>query len=183
MPKDDPDVTVNDIGLTDESVLRIKEIHEPCQMTLQIHMLDGTKHFVTVNQLATGEDVCDRIGVSVDNARLLFAGKQLDLNRRLRDYNIMDGSRLHNVLRLTGGKPVIYLYTPQGETFQNVQVKVTLDSDKWNFDALHPAPIHRTDTECEWLGKKVTYHIIIHRDFACVIIGLGVQWYLILDES
>jgi len=128
-------------------------------MALFLKTMTGKTKQFKVGLRAKVIDIGKRIelteGVPIDQQRVLYAGQQLSIDRLLADYGIEDGSTLSLVLRLRGGKPVIYLYTPQGETFQNVQVKVTLDSDKWQFDALHPAPLHRTDTECEWLGKKV----------------------------
>jgi len=81
----------------------------------------------------------DRTGLPPDQNRLIYAGKQvtLDLSQTLADYNIPSGATLHSVLRLRGGKPVIYLYPPT--SLPNITLELLLTS-AWHFSAVYPSP-------------------------------------------
>jgi len=82
-----------------------KEVSKNIQIFVKT--LTGSTATLDINENATVDDIAqlieDKFDYPKDQQRLVFAGRQLELGRTLKDYNIHAESTIHMILRLRGG--------------------------------------------------------------------------------
>lgn len=113
-------------------------------MTTQPRLPDGkTINFIprpTTLVRDIAEAVASYLGLSEGEICLVYGGEKLDDYKTIEDYNCEDGDPLDAHLVRRGGKPVIYLFPPSGESVP-AQVSLKLSS-AWSFSSIYPvAPV------------------------------------------
>ena len=93
-------------------------------MKVFVAMLSGRSITIEVDSSDTVANikakVQDREGVRPEDQRLLFHGKQLEDEYTLQDYQVMNSSTLHLVMRLRGGAN-IFVYIWEGVSEMKVE--------------------------------------------------------------
>lgn len=78
-------------------------------MSFQIFVksINGKTNTIDVNSTDTigsiKQKIHDKEGLNIDEQRLIFAGKNLEDDKTLQDYNIVAENTIHLVLRVRGG--------------------------------------------------------------------------------
>eukprot|EP01091_Cochliopodium_minus_P004572 TRINITY_DN14464_c0_g1_i1.p1 TRINITY_DN14464_c0_g1~~TRINITY_DN14464_c0_g1_i1.p1 ORF type:complete len:128 (-),score=43.38 TRINITY_DN14464_c0_g1_i1:1-339(-) len=89
------------------------------KLQLFVKSINGKTRTVEVNTTDTirqiKEQIRDKEGINPDEQRLIYAGKNLDDDKTVSDYNLSADATLHLVLRVRGGMQ-IFVKTLTGKT-------------------------------------------------------------------
>lgn len=99
-------LTLSESNIQDGSILHL--VPKQGDILIFIKTLTGKTLAFDVDSYGTVEEVKAKIqhreGIPVDQQRLIYVGRGLESSKTLASYNIHDGSMLHLVLRLCGGR-------------------------------------------------------------------------------
>ncbi len=116
------------------------------------------------------EAIEDLIGIPSDDQHLVYEGQFLDLNpgyHRLSEYGITDWETIVVMPKLSGLKPVMYLFSPLPI---DALVRVSLVK-AWSFSVVYPdGPIK--DSE---FGQSITWNVKTHHDHTLTDMSTGTR--------
>jgi len=129
-------------------------------ITVYIFTLTGASYILDVYPSDPISQIFDyytnRTGTPREMTRLVFGGKDLEDDKTVHESGVTNGARITVILRLRGGKPVIYLYPP---TVMDVSVKLSLIS-AWEYSAVYPLTAIKTIELAKGQeGQQIEWHV------------------------
>ncbi|CAG8579244.1 19922_t:CDS:2, partial [Gigaspora rosea] len=114
-------------------------------MSFQVFVKGLNGNTTTYNDVTSETKVIDfkkmvkaKTEIEPNQQRLIFAGKQLDDNKKMSDYGIIKGSTIHLVLRLPGGVDEKRHDPDSGVELTNEPDMITWEEDPDNLRAKMP---------------------------------------------
>ncbi|KAG1736357.1 hypothetical protein EDB19DRAFT_1721864 [Suillus lakei] len=132
---------------------------EDDKVKVQLVLTSGEIISVTVKRTTQIQKIVDyaarRAGNCSANYRAVWAGLRMDHKSSIGSYDVENGDSMRFWVEQTGGKPVIYLYSP---TDVDVSVKLSL-SPEWSFSAIYPVVTMKQDN-----GQHIEWNVSTHQD-------------------
>ena len=115
------------------------------EATMHVKLLDGHRVTVQATSTTTIAEVIGRVVVELDQHQLVFAGRRLDPNRTVDDYNLLDGTQIH-MLTVTDGNAETQSERRRRQDIEVVNAQLLEENDRLRAE-VHDAQRQRLEAE------------------------------------